>query len=692
MKTDDIFEAITDIDDRFIAEARPTDLTDDQTVIAYPAVKKPIWRTLVPAAACVMALAAAGAFGVKYFGGRGVQPSNSTVSSPASLNGFLYPEEAKYIVDKEITRFNFAYASSKFGNPSAYDDVADYAESYDELAAKSDLIVAGTFIDVIHQTQDFEEIFHSGDNCVSYNSLEVDKVLKGNVEEKDILTICQNSSISAGTDIVYNFFVGDQLSPMLKGDKWIYFLKKDENGIYSPVNGPQGRYPLPGYTNTFITCDGIVATVDKFGAHANAAPARDEIYDTLLRLLNLDLTEITVPSDSSRNDFQMEEFPNYEFAATHKGILVNSNDLNALDVSITSGDSVENLFLCDLNGDGKRELCATVLNDGVRSVEVIDLANNEIYASKGTKSVNEQIKLDSKGGVLYAVTSEIHSGAYEKEISRKALSLDILEKVTDSDKTYEEIPLYSDQTFTLPDFEGFEFNVDTSYEYPQFTFGWGSSSSSNHVNAVYLCDLDGDGKREIVMNCSFIGDGCIRVYGFKDNGEMGEALYFENGGCQLIVSDGKLNYKSQGSDARPFDFSKFDLKPLFTQMCQYELLDWDHDMHFNEIVPITGEYNIRISNRTLKINHKGKLMFDSGTRLGELYTIPDRESNSLIFVFTNEADGMVSALKISEKPAMLYRFEENVTLKSNTEELHIVYEDGREEPFVFPDSSTLLLQ
>lgn len=42
MKTDDIFEAITDIDDKFLDEARQTDFSGDQPIVVRPAPRKPL--------------------------------------------------------------------------------------------------------------------------------------------------------------------------------------------------------------------------------------------------------------------------------------------------------------------------------------------------------------------------------------------------------------------------------------------------------------------------------------------------------------------------------------------------------------------------------------------------------------------------------------------------------------------------
>lgn len=1012
MKTDDIFEAITDIDDKFLDEARQTDFSGDQPIVVRPAPRKPLWKTLVPIAACIAVLCTAGAIGVKYLHGRGgIETSGSASSNeyPSSTEEFQYPDEAKFIVSEKYSEdpslFNSCYQSY-----TIWDNENTYAKSYKELAAQSDLIVAGEFADHTHQTQDPGQIYVSDPNIedLALNYLRVENVIKGDIKAGQYVLINQSVQISAGGDRAVQINSGDRLTPMFKGDRWIYFLKKNGD-YYEPVNGPQGRYPVPGNNNVDVSNSGEIGMVDKYCALSNAAPARDEIYDTVVSILEtakpkleeisvpdnngeqntfvmeefpefsfvvsnnyvryilktspetdtvfdfdifgvnskinnlyladlngdgkreicatvyeagkgqsimvcdfadglnedgsvavdttanslyslpsmaweyeyalaaedgilkavkiewhlppvsaapkelsrepltLDMMvrinasygfeEITVPLPGARNDFVMEEFPGYWFTATYEGVLLNGYKMNALDMPIISGDPMENLFLCDLNGDGRRELCATVVNDGVRSIDVIDfaandkwytlqgnrdydyileaenevltliqsnkplldrqreplsldkmmpvlpgvdvtkigdekrfklvefpdktfeiidgkivmddikapagtmrnsviggieyyltdlngdfkreicawgsigsgivstyivvydIANNESYYYKPPKALKEFVSLDMEkdplDDVLYAVTNEYHPDSY-KEISREPLTLDILEKVSKSDSAYEEIPLFIDQTFTKEDFPGVEFTVDTSTEVTTFRFGWESSSIANNVNRVFLYDADGDGKREICLNCPFAGNGIIRVYGYMDNGEMGCAVYYEDGGCWLGGGEnGTLKYYTNDK-IEPFKFSKSDLKPTFAQSYSYEILGWDHTLDFSEIAPVFGTYNISIKDRTLKINGKSAdsendVLFDSGAQLSELYTMYDKEERTLTFVFTCEETGNVSALKVSERnTAEIYHYEKGVTLKPTKDELLIVNPDGSEEPFKLPENSDTL--
>lgn len=683
MKIDDIFEAMTDIDDKFIEAARP--IEHDSPMIAVPAPRRALWKTLVPAAAFVAVVAAAGVVGVKYLRGREpliIQPS----SSLASLKEYWYPEEAKYVVSNDIGHLGFGYQIADNGL-SMYDASADYAESYDALAKRSDLIVSGMFIDDIHQTSDSEEILGVGDDdyMMSYNWFEVSGVIKGDIEEGSILTIGQNSTINSanGEDDKYNVYTCDQLSPMFNGDKWIYFLKQEENGTFSPVNGPQGRYPLPNSTNRLISSDGENPNVDEYFTYENAAPARDEIYAKVLELLAEVAPKIEqIGVQDEVRSFGMEEFPGYDFKVSRSVVWADyfgeyGDIMDILVFDTPDSGRFENLILADLNGDGKRELCATISCNGRRSAVVRDFENSVTYMLRGNKGKEYILSVDD--GVLNVHHSII--GFDTVATSSEPLTFDMLVKeiTYDTDAAFTEAVLDVNHTFTLPDFEGFEFTLDTSYEYPQFSFRWGSSSSANHVNNVYFSDLDGDGQREIILNCPFGDLGWIRIYGFMDNGEIGEAVYYENGGCRLVKADGKLNYKNESGEI-PFEFSRSELKPMFEQKYSIELLDWDHQLIYDDIVPVSGIFNIRIEDRRLIITFNGETAFTSARDLGELFTIPDAENNRLIFVYSNETNDCIDAFSLSNHPEKLVCLNDaNVVNAAPTDvnDMVIYFEDGR---------------
>lgn len=803
MKTDDIFEAITDIDDNFLDEARQTDFSGDQPIVVRPAPRKPLWKTLVPIAACIAVLCTAGTLGVKYFRNR--PRSETSEGSNASFS-------------------QLGASTQKVSRIEIPEDGSEVRFTMDEFPA-FDFRASNNFVwSVLKTTPETDAVF---ENSLFHKNASVQDIYLADLNGDGKREICAT---------VYEAEKGQSIMVCDFADG----LNEEGTVVDTIANS---LYSLPSmaweYEYALAAEDGILKAV-KTEWHlppVSAAPkelSREPLTLDMMSRINAsyEFKEVTIPLPGARNDFVMEEFPGYWFTATYEGVLLNGYKMNALDMPIISGDPMENLFLCDLNGDGRRELCATVVNDGVRSIDVIDfaandkwytlqgnrdydyileaenevltliqsnkplldrqreplsldkmmpvlpgvdvtkigdekrfklvefpdktfeiidgkivmddikapagtmrnsviggmeyyltdlngdgkreicawgsigsgidyryivvydIANDERYVKAGM-ALENLISLDVNDGVLYAVTDEYHPDS-DKEISREPLTLDILEKVSKSDTAYEEIPLFIDQTFTKVDFPGVEFTVDTSTDLPTFRFGWESSSIANNVNRVFLYDADGDGKREICLNCPFAGNGIIRVYSYMDNGKMGCAVYYEDGGCWLGGGEnGTLKYYTNDK-IEPFKFSKSDLKPTFAQSYSYEILGWDHTLDFSEIAPVFGTYNISIKDRTLKINGKSadsenNVLFDSGAQLSELYTMYDKEERTFTFVFTCEETGNISALKVSERnTAEIYHYEKGVTLKPTKDELLIVNPDGSEEPFKFPENSDTL--
>ena len=114
-----------------------------------------------------------------------------------------------------------------------YDDVSELAES-------ADLIVIGEFIKDSEQ----ELIYDNGGVFVSVtstNEIAVQKVLKGSVDG-DTLQIVQDY----GIDRTNRLITFSDMTPMEKGDRWIFFLVYDEYRDAYWVSGDYtGRYPVP---------------------------------------------------------------------------------------------------------------------------------------------------------------------------------------------------------------------------------------------------------------------------------------------------------------------------------------------------------------------------------------------------------------------------------------------------------------
>lgn len=118
----------------------------------------------------------------------------------------------------------------------------------DSLENEVDVIVVGEFIADSEQdvSSDYDEGFEK--NIVtwvtSYNTIEVKKVLKGDVSVGDNLKIGQYYAVVDGDLITFS-----NLTPMQKGDKWLFFLKGYEEGDYWCFGDSDARYPVPNTEN-----------------------------------------------------------------------------------------------------------------------------------------------------------------------------------------------------------------------------------------------------------------------------------------------------------------------------------------------------------------------------------------------------------------------------------------------------------
>lgn len=115
-------------------------------------------------------------------------------------------------------------------------------DSLEELESYCDTIVVGEFIDdsVSDITYEYRASFDKEIvvDIKSYNTIEVKQVLMGDVNVGDKLSTLQDSGIVDG-----KFYTFSELTPMVKGDEWLFFLAKDDNDVYWVMCDSDGRYP-----------------------------------------------------------------------------------------------------------------------------------------------------------------------------------------------------------------------------------------------------------------------------------------------------------------------------------------------------------------------------------------------------------------------------------------------------------------
>lgn len=273
MRPEDIFEAFSDIDEELVAGAKHIEGSDSQVIVIKPV---PLWKTIAgwcAAAACLAVLVVGGILGIKYFGGKNLTPpasgtSDDVLNTESNASAMPeYPEEAKYVYTGDYSELTVT--------GTVCIDYVEYYNSIIRLEEKSDLIVIGEFTDDPHQTNDPKvdgiQIVYAGD---SYNMFRVDRVIKGNCVEGQTILICQDGVVTNG----YFVCAGDY-TPMLKGDKWIYFLNKSsDREMYYPLHDT-GRYPVPGSEHEFVLNDNVYGV---FGGSETVA----EIYEDIKERFN----------------------------------------------------------------------------------------------------------------------------------------------------------------------------------------------------------------------------------------------------------------------------------------------------------------------------------------------------------------------------------------------------------------------
>lgn len=115
-------------------------------------------------------------------------------------------------------------------------------ESLEELESYCDAVVVGEYVDdsVSDITYEYRAFFDKEivTDIRSYNTIEVKQVLKGDVNVSDKLKTLQLSGV-----VDEKFYSFCELTPMIKGDEWIFFLKKDDNDVYWVMCDSDGRYP-----------------------------------------------------------------------------------------------------------------------------------------------------------------------------------------------------------------------------------------------------------------------------------------------------------------------------------------------------------------------------------------------------------------------------------------------------------------
>lgn len=428
MKSEELFEALTDIDEDLIYKAKAAQIKQEQAEDEYAqplhitiTKKKFPWRAACAAMAVVIAASAGAAVlrnGNIAFPSQqdsendasGANISLNNVSDPDASSGVSYPDDAKYVYQGDFSELTVERLGLGLFDREVFD-------LYDTLERRSDLVVCGTFTDDAHQTFDptySRDFVDYSRNTQSYNKFRIDKIIKGNntVNEGDEIIISQSYAVY--TDTLYTY---SGLTPMLKGDKWFYFLIKNENtDTYRATGDTDGRYHGSGLFPSYLEQTIFPLADNNLGVY-NQEDYKQNIHQIVVErhLSNFKpyihniINYLADPSDEnmykSPQTFELAEFPGVYFTWDPYAVKAVKGDEQ---FTLYSGEPVWDLWLADINGDGKREICSTVsmgygfIDD---EIMVFDYENGDLYNLSDRGNYDYTIH-DDQSGILYYAKKE----------------------------------------------------------------------------------------------------------------------------------------------------------------------------------------------------------------------------------------------------------------------------------------------
>lgn len=463
MKKEELFRNMSDIDDDLIDEANSRrGKTDVVSPIRITESKRKFnFKPVAAAACCIILAGVVTVVGINYGSsikktllpeGSGTEAVQTQISGSAADNDVLITEETGFMSAKY--RYRGDYGEFKdFGGVVCL-EFPYYIDTYRTALSLCEIAVVGEFVDVPRQdidpddyTEIYPESFHS------YNIFRIDRVLKGGTETDkvavgDEIVIEQDYAVKGGSILSKS-----KLTPMLKGDRWVYFLNySDELSVYYPAYDYMSRFPDPYYHHIYNRdpdlkeCANrfLPAMTNKYGL-TDANDFNQGIFRTLTEILRpegMDKPAVECLYDAENlalynvPTFEMAEFEGVVFEL-RDGCLYIDEPWSSVSQDGTlvvggNGVSVSKLFITDLNGDKKGEICTEVhaVNSGVDSsfIFVLDYANKQCYSLDGKEGESEYFLAERDGELIAYKTEFTADNGHGSVISDEKLSLDIMLK------------------------------------------------------------------------------------------------------------------------------------------------------------------------------------------------------------------------------------------------------------------------
>lgn len=266
--------------------------------------------------------------------------------------------------------------------------------------------------------------------------------------------------------------------------------------------------------------------------------------------------------------FTMDEFGDeVEFKCSNSILTVNDGEK---EYDLFRFMPIDNLYLLDLNHDGKREICANVTSpsSGYKRIVAYDYANRKLYdlSDPGYYDYRMSVTRDIDGS--YNVIAEKYRYSTDEKIGQPfpviPFNMKAIEELSDAKrepvKGVREITEFG-ESFTMEEWPKITFHLDREKLdlFNQKGGGFGNELFTDKIDRLFLYDMNDDGKREIII------DGYHDPSIYKTGDELRPMIYaidLDNNFISTIEPNKDLSLAVVGDDLYMVIDGKTDPKPL----------------------------------------------------------------------------------------------------------------------------------
>ncbi len=400
--------------------------------------------------------------------------------------------------------------------PASTDSIAFF---YDLELGKYDAVVYGHFVGRPCQPTDPNAPADENTERVGMqNNFCVDEVLGGTVEvsEGEVITVYGPCFVSdGGQNLSYKFESGIIFAPFTEGSEWIMYLKRTAD-VWN------------GYANAVIY-------LPRSYLDSDLNDVLDELRDYVP---DRNAKTATVFYDNGKCvddwiEFKANVGDRYYYKTSPEGGMtimdMDTNIYKSLGV-----DKICAIYLYDFDGDGKREMVCAENPAG---------DTYKVYVHSETQNFTSEIDKDDELCV-YGDNLCVHSGDKYTPLENYLDVAEQTENPSDSsvktvfNRYEEDLPKGNNIELTLDDGQAVRIGLDETY--PESISLKGHEENlfytSKGIVMVYLADVDGDSKRELVVTTSGADYKILFIYSstVKITRKIPENLEIQNGQLCLV--------------------------------------------------------------------------------------------------------------------------------------------------------------